>query len=695
MRSRWIAVLAGVGIVTSTLLAMPAGATTQDDAIEVVVTLTTDGLTEPVLAAAGVDGGVEHTPRVVEVTATADEIAALRDDPAVAAVEPPVTYHAAALPNDPCVAGCGGLRTAYLEPLGIPEAWQVSTGAGAEIAVIDGGVEPTDPDLVGKVIEEVDYLGGAPGAIGHGTAVAALAVASANDGVGIAGSAPDAVVRSYKVLDSTGSASSGAVAAAVRAAADRGVSVINLSLTGPPSASVKAEIDRAVALGVSVVAAAGNKVDGVQEPDGGYPARYPNVIAVGASGRDDRSASFSYRGAWVDVFAPGTELAVPYAPGSGYARFDGTSGAAPIVAGAVALLRTARPQLTPAGAEAMVRSTSIPLGSGGTGEHRIQVGNLVRGLQLALPTDNSPTGSLDSVAAGPGSVSVSGWGLDPNTSASAQVHVYVGGSGTALVASRPRGDIGSLAPGYGAHHGFAAAISAATGTHRVCVYVIDVGPGENTVLGCRTVTVGGSPFGSRDVARQVPGGVQLTGWAIDPDVAGPISVHAYAGASGVAVTADRSRPDVGRAYPGWGPLHGYDVVVPTSASGPVDVCAYAINTGGGSNTTLRCSVLQLRQDPFGAVDSVQRVDSGVRIRGWALDPSVGSSVKVHVYVAGAGPVTADASGSRPDVAAAYPGYGSTHGYDVTVGAAPGARICVYAIDEGPGGNALVGCGMAP
>jgi len=95
--------------------------------------------------------------------------------------------------------------------------------------------------------------------------------------------------------------------------------------------------------------------------------------------------------------------------------------------------------------------------------------------------------------------------------------------------------------------------------------------------------------------------------------------------------------------------------------------------------------------PFGSLDVVTGNTGSVRVQGWAIDPDTVSPVQVHVYVDGASLATT-AGVVRPDVGAAFPAYGDGHGYDVTLGAAPGAhRVCAYAINVGAGANTALGC----
>ena len=103
--------------------------------------------------------------------------------------------------------------------------------------------------------------------------------------------------------------------------------------------------------------------------------------------------------------------------------------------------------------------------------------------------DTSPIGYLDVATGVPGGVSVAGWAIDPDTTAPIAVHVYVDSAGVALTADGSRPDVGAAFPGYGSAHGYSSAVAASPGSHRVCAYGINVGPGGNSLLGCRTTVV--------------------------------------------------------------------------------------------------------------------------------------------------------------------------------------------------------------
>ncbi len=302
----------------------------------------------------------------------------------------------------------------------------------------------------------------------------------------------------------------------------------------------------------------------------------------------------------------------------------------------------------------------------------------------------SPFGHVDRIDPAPGGVRVQGWAIDPDTTGPIQVHLYVAGRGTAVVADRPRADLAGSYPGAGTDHGFDVVVPAPPGRQVLDVYAInDSGP--NKLIASRAVEVlSGSPFGSIDLMRAGPGSVRVAGWVLDPDAAGPIQVHVYVDSIGTPVVADRPRPDVGAAYPGYGPVHGFDATIPVAA-GWRQVCAYAIDVGPGENRLLGCRMVLVGGDPFGALD-VLRVQGGqLTVAGWAIDPDTAEPIDVHVYVDSSGrSVRADAP--RSDVAAAYPGYGTNHGFEASFPVSSGShQVCVYAIDRGLGENRLLAC----
>ncbi|MFD6697531.1 MULTISPECIES: hypothetical protein [unclassified Microbacterium] len=311
----------------------------------------------------------------------------------------------------------------------------------------------------------------------------------------------------------------------------------------------------------------------------------------------------------------------------------------------------------------------------------------------------SPTGSVDSVTTAPGSVSVRGWALDPDTKDPISVRVSIGSTATALTANQQRSDVGAVYPLYGSAHGYQATISAASGPQNVCITAMNVKSGADTALAsCTQVFViaatdpGTAPIGWLDSVSVQGDQVTVRGWTMDPDMPASIPVHIYVGASGTPYTADQSRPDVAAAYPGYGAAHGFSVTQ-TLPAGGAQVCAYGINSGKGNNTLLGCQFAApvLSRAPFGNFESAVAVAGGIQVSGWAIDPDTANPIAVHIYVDGAGtPISANLS--RPDVGAAYRTAGSQHGFSALIPAGGGSHtVCAYAINDAPGNNALLGC----
>ncbi len=304
-----------------------------------------------------------------------------------------------------------------------------------------------------------------------------------------------------------------------------------------------------------------------------------------------------------------------------------------------------------------------------------------------------PVGSLDAVSPDPMGVRVAGWALDPDTMASIGVHVYIDGSfAAAFEAHADRPDIGSTYAGFGSAHGFDTVLATAPGAHTVCAYGINEGAGANTVLGCRSVSLGVDPFGSFDLASMAPGATRVAGWAIDPDTASAIDVHVYVDGALVGVLgAGASRPDVAAMYPSYGDAHGFDAVLPLAA-GFHTACAYGINQGAGTNALIGCRWVMVNTDPLGSLDIASLSDGSIRVAGWVLDPDTASPVGVHVYVDSVLVAAFEADGDRSDVAGAFPGFGAGHGFDKVLPAPVGTHnVCVYGINQGPGSNSLISC----
>ena len=278
--------------------------------------------------------------------------AALERDPAVAAVEPNRMRYASAVPNDP-----GYVDQAHLFLSRFPVAWELSEGAPTlDIAIVDTGVDRDHPDLDSRITFGRDFVNGDANAQddnGHGTMVAGLAAAETSNGIGVAGATWNGRIMPLKVLDADGAGTDWEIAQAIVYAADNGAEVINLSLGGPGSSDLLEDVVvYATSRNVVVVAAAGN--ESTDEPS--YPAAIPSVVAVGSTDLATDTSVFTNYGPWVDLVAPGEAMvstALADGPVEAYAEGDGTSFAAPVVAGA-ALLHKAR---TPSATAAQIAST--------------------------------------------------------------------------------------------------------------------------------------------------------------------------------------------------------------------------------------------------------------------------------------------------------------------------------------------------
>lgn len=242
----------------------------------------------------------------------------------------------------------------------VPGAWDLgSTGQGITIAVIDTGVALGHPDLQDNLVSgynaitESAEVGANRDNNGHGTHVAGIAAAARNN-EGIVGVAYQAKIMPIKAMDSVGEGYDDAIAAGIVWAADHGAKIINLSVGtehGSRSSDIlKKSLAYAYNKGCLLIAAAGNYDPEKEENPGvSYPASDSNVLAVAATGQDNRVADYSVTGPEVDLVAPGDSIVSAWwskTTGSGYATASGTSMAAPFVSGEAALIWSQHPAWT-------------------------------------------------------------------------------------------------------------------------------------------------------------------------------------------------------------------------------------------------------------------------------------------------------------------------------------------------------------
>lgn len=263
-------------------------------------------------------------------------------------------------------------------------AWPFSTGAGVTVAVVDSGVDADQPQLrrPGKVLRGRDFylVGTLPGnydCVSHGTGVAGIIAADRATGIGFQGIAPGARILPVRVSERETSDNGQTevippqiLAKGIRFAVDSGARVINLSMSGnQDQAPVRAAIAYAVAKDVVVVAAAGNQQTNTSGILPSYPAQYPGVLGVGAIDIAGKRLGASQLGPYVDLVAPGAGV-LTTTRRTGHAYSDGTSFAAPFVAGSAALVRAAYPKMTAAQVIQRLQATATPArGGAGSAEY--------------------------------------------------------------------------------------------------------------------------------------------------------------------------------------------------------------------------------------------------------------------------------------------------------------------------------------
>jgi len=301
----------------------------------------------------------------------------LRLTPGVLWAEAGIPLRACLVPNDPWYPAVGtSIGQWGFGRVGLPEAWDITTGSEAvTVAFLDTGLNRDIPDFAGRIVSPFSVLSDSAAwpawqdNDGHGSAVAAVAVARGNDGVGIAGAAWNVGIMPVKISDK-GESDTVILAEAIEHAVDSGADVINISFATPPGVSAGRTLTEAVKYalrkGVTVVAAAGNNGGSLS-----YPAALDGVIAVGATTLSDtRWTTSSYgsnTGQGLDVVAPGAGI-LSYFPLSTTSFSDdyaGTSLACPLVAGVVALMLSEDGSLAPATVNELLNSTAEDLGPRG------------------------------------------------------------------------------------------------------------------------------------------------------------------------------------------------------------------------------------------------------------------------------------------------------------------------------------------
>ncbi|MBO8163278.1 MAG: peptidase S8 [Brevibacillus sp.] len=249
--------------------------------------------------------------------------------------------------------------------IGMEEGWEISQGSKRiVVAVVDTGVDLGHPEFQGKLTNGYNVIARnqkPQDDNGHGTHVAGIIAARTNNRDGIAGMSWNSMIMPIKAIGADGSGTAFDIAEGIRWATDHGAHVINLSVGNYTSSAALQEACRyAYERNVVLVAATGN--DATNQP--GYPAAYPEVLGVSAVDHRTRLASFSNYGQYVDVVAPGVDIASTYIYND-YAALSGTSMACPHVAALAGLIRSVKPEMKNTEVMKLIRDSSVDLGEPG------------------------------------------------------------------------------------------------------------------------------------------------------------------------------------------------------------------------------------------------------------------------------------------------------------------------------------------
>lgn len=288
---------------------------------------------------------------IMTVAANADLdglIARMEADPAIRTVQKIQTYNVLEHSySDPLLPAQGALSR-----INALKAHSLSKGSGVSIGVVDSGIDITHPDLAGRIVSQHDFVSGNSGNTkapehpetgeAHGTAIAGIIAADADNSLGIVGVAPEAGIIELRACwqgsAATGQCNSFSLARALNFAIINRVKVINMSLGGPFDALLEELVRAAVGHGLLVVAARGEGADVA------FPASVPGVVAAGAAGHAPA------------IPAPAVDI-LSTAPGNAFRYVSGSSASAAFVSGVAALILSARPEIALSDLETALRTS--------------------------------------------------------------------------------------------------------------------------------------------------------------------------------------------------------------------------------------------------------------------------------------------------------------------------------------------------
>lgn len=311
----------------------------------------------------------------------------------------------------------------HIGKIGANTAWDTSEGSGIVIAILDSGVDSSHPDLSPNIVAGwnlYDNNSNTADTNGHGTSVAGAAAAATNNSTGVSGVSGRAKIMPVRIAQPDGLGYWSTIAQGVTYAADHGARVASISYDGlAQSSAVQSAAQYMKGKGGLVVVAAGN---------GGTNQTYApttTMISVSATDSNDQITSWSSYGSFVTMSAPGNYIWTTTS-GGGYAQGIGTSFSTPIVAGAAALIMSAKPSLSSTDVENLLFKTATDLGAAGRdiyyGYGRVNAAAAVAAAVGASPTVGDTTAPTVAIAAPLGGSTASGW-VPVNVSASDNVGV--------------------------------------------------------------------------------------------------------------------------------------------------------------------------------------------------------------------------------------------------------------------------------
>jgi thermitase len=331
---------------------------------------------------------------------------------------------------------------AHLARIGAPSAWDTAQGAGVTIAILDTGVDGTHPDLVSRIVPGYNFNDNntdTSDVYGHGTATAGTAAAATDNATGVASVAGQARIMPIRISDPTGYAYYSTIAQGLTWAADHGARVANCSFDGVArSAAIQSSAQYMKSKGGLVTVAAGN--NGIDE---NIPPT-ATMIPVSATDNNDAFASWSSRGSFVALSAPGTVWTT--SRGGAYQQWQGTSFSSPIVAGVVALMMSAKPALDNTQVESLLYSTAVDLGTAGRdpyyGYGRVNALGAVQAVVVAAPAADTqaPAVAISSPADGSSMTGIVAVDVSASDNVGvARVELRVNGTTVAIDSSGPFG----------------------------------------------------------------------------------------------------------------------------------------------------------------------------------------------------------------------------------------------------------------